>query len=177
MLWPLRLSLSLTTLSYWLVTSRPIHSPDALVTGVWIDPLEPPDEEVARPPTFCREKNWSEEPPTTSIDTVLVNELASRLLEHVKVTPLRGFQHAACPYLSALCGPDEVPRAMAFASFAPLDLEALCSVTEWTTLAETLWTSTCQPALDSPCCSAHPLAFFGPGALLSDCSLAAGVTS
>ena len=132
--------------------------------SVWIDPLEPPDEEL--PPTFCR---WSEETPTTSIDTVLVNELASRLLEHVKVTPLRGFQHA--PICLRFAAPDEVPRAMAFASFAPLDLEALCSVTERTTLAETLWTST------SPCCSAHPLAFFGPGALLSDCSLAAGVTS
>ena len=108
MLWPLRLSLSLTTLSYWLVTSRPIHAPDALVTGVWIDPLEPPDQEVAPPLTFCREKNWSEETPTTSIDIVLVNELASRLLEHVKVTPLRGFQHA--PISLRFAAPDEVPR-------------------------------------------------------------------
>ena len=128
----------------------PTHYPavsDALATGLWIDPFEPSRPDQDRQPTFCRDKTWAAGSPTTTIDTVLVNMAAASLLHHVEVTPLCGYQHAAVAL--HLVATSEVPRAMAFASFAPLDLGALAPPEACAVHAEGLWNDRYQAALAS----------------------------
>ena len=64
---------------------------DAVATGVWLDPLQPPTEETLREPTFSRDKTWLGSGPRTAIDTVLLNGLASRHSSRLKWSPCVAF--------------------------------------------------------------------------------------
>ena len=125
---------------------------EAIARGIFFDPfLSQSGDEMDRPPTFCRTREWhNDEIPKSSIDAILVNHAAYNFLDTTEVDYSCGLQHAVIKLKFNF--PDHSRLGFKWIPHAKLDLSKLCRPEERESIAEQLWEQKfkilCQSATD-----------------------------
>ena len=125
---------------------------EAIARGIFFDPfLSQSGDEMDRPSTFCRTREWSNDDiPKSSIDAILVNHAAYNFLDTTEVDYSCGLQHAVIKLNFNF--PDHSRRGFKWIPHAKLDLSKLCRTEDRESIAEQLWEqkykTPCQFATD-----------------------------
>ncbi len=126
---------------------------EAIARGILFDPLLTHDEEgMDRPFTFCRTRDWSnEESSKSSIDAILINQVASNFLEKTEVDHSCGLQHAIVKF--SFNFPHHNRIGFKWTPHAKLDLTKIEPMQTRAFIAEQLWEqrfrNQCEQATDA----------------------------
>ena len=111
---------------------------DLLAIGKYHDPFLMVGEDLDRPYTFCKNRQWHDlESPKTSIDGILVNDVAFSYIKSVSVNHDCGLQHAFCEIEFDF--PSTKRMGYKWVPHAKLDLSKLQAEQQRTQIAHHLW--------------------------------------
>ena len=122
---------------------------DLLATGKYFDPFLTVQDGLDRPFTFCRNRRWDDSnSPKTSIDAILVNDVAHRYIKTVSVNHNCGLQHAICQIEFEF--PSNKRMGFQWVPHAKLNLSKLQPEPQRNQIACELWETTfCQKSLEA----------------------------
>ena len=122
---------------------------DLLAMGRYHDPFLMVDEGLDRPYTFCKNRQWHDhESPKTSIDGILVNDVAFNYIKAVSISQDCGLQHAFCEIEFDF--PSTRRTGFKWIPHAKLDLSKLKPEPQRTQIASQLWEQTfCQQCMEA----------------------------
>ena len=111
---------------------------ELLASGRYHDPFLTFNGDLDRPYTFCKNCKWHDpESSKTSIDGILVNDVAFRYIKAVSVSPECGLQHAFCEIQFDF--PSSKRMGFKWVPHAKLDVSKLQPLPKRNQIAEKLW--------------------------------------
>eukprot|EP00438_Fugacium_kawagutii_P001679 Skav224186 [mRNA] locus=scaffold1975:325540:330201:- [translate_table: standard] len=116
---------------------------DAFAAGMWHDLLLQDDMEngLTRPTTFVRDKHWTTQEFSSSIDGILVNQHAKPFVQGVEVKHALGLQHAFVIASFEFGNQQDRQRGHVWHPHAAFDVSSLVPSSQRDMIAEQLWTS------------------------------------